>query len=156
MWNRIDATISPADWQDLKDSFAALKHKLNFMVGLTPKERTGGWIRSAKAVVFMQKVLGYSKEQPLNFPAVDMAAFERDLKLIEQIDELESLTANIARQLKDTRLHLAKETAAQAMLIYNIMQLMHDNGIAGGEGYKELQQYLPRTGKPGRPKATEL
>ena len=155
MWNRIDTTINPADWQDLKDLFTALKNKLNFMVGLSPKERTGGWIRSAKAVVFMQRVLGYSKGQPLNFPAVDMAAFERDLVLIEQLNELESLTANIARQLKDTRLHLTKETAAQAMLIYNMMQIMHDNGIAGGEGFKELQQYLPRTGKAGRPKIAQ-
>lgn len=155
MWNRIDTTINAADWQDLKNLFDTIKSKLNFMVGLTNKERTGGWIRSPKALVFMQQVLNYTKSQPLNFPAVDMAAFERDLQLIRQIEELESLTANIARQLKDTRLHLTKETAGQAMVIYNIMQIMHDNGIKGAEGFKELQQHLPRTGKTGKPQTVK-
>jgi hypothetical protein len=155
MWNRIDTTINAADWQDLKNLFDTLKSKLNFMVGLTGKERTGGWIRSPKALIFMQRVLSLAKGQPLNFPAVDMAALERDLQLIRQIEELESQTANIARQLKDTRLHLTKEAAGQAMLVYNIMQAMHHSGVPGAEGFKELQEYLPRTGKPGRPKIME-
>lgn len=152
MYNRVDTIISDADLQDIRDAYAVIKDKMSFLIGLTDEERTGGWIRSPKALLFMRSVFMRSKDQPQNFPGVSMAAFEKDLKLIEQIDLLESMNANIARQLKDTRLRLTKEGAEQAMAVYNMMQVFHDSGIPGGEGFKDLQAYLPRTGKKSKPK----
>jgi hypothetical protein len=151
MYNRVDTTISPADLQEIHDALAVIHSKMGFVTGLTPKERTGGWIRSPKALEFMKRVLREGKEQPANFPAIDMAAFERDLTLITQIQNLESRIADIALQLKDTRIWLSKETSAQAFVVYNFMQIMHRNGIKGAEGVNELKELLPRTGK-GRPK----
>lgn len=147
MNNRVDTTISPADLQEIHDALAVIKSKMGFVTGLTKKERTGGWIRSPKALEFMKRVLREGKEQPANFPAVDMAAFERDITLITQIQNLESRIQNIADQLKDTRIWLSKEASAQAFVVYKIMQILHRNGIKGGEGVNELQELLPRTGK---------
>lgn len=152
MHNRIDTVLSAADLQEIHNAFQVIKSKLGFMVGLTEKERTGGWIRSPKALEFMKRVLREGKQQPANFPAIDMAAFEKDILLIEQIINLEARTADIAMQLKDTRIYLSGEAASQALVIYNVMQILHKKGLKGGEGFKELQELMPRTGKGGRPK----
>ena len=148
MWNRIDATLNPTDIQDIIDAIGTIKAKLSFTKTLSiDQRRKGGWHLTDKASVLFDDVLVAAKLAPGNYPQLNIAEFERDIKLIKQLAGLESQVANLQNLLKDTRRLLAKDAAEQSLYVYGTLKVFHDKGIPGGESFTKLQERMNRTGK---------
>lgn len=157
MWNRIDKTLGAADIQDITNAMQAIHDKITTSHGLTAEEkRKGGWYLSPKALLFLKQALILAKAKPASFPSLDVAAFERDITLIQQLHNIESQILKLKYIVEDNRRLLIKDSAEQGFYVYNILKVMHDLGIADGQGYEQLKPYLPRTGKKNKVKEPEV
>lgn len=146
MWNRIDASLTDTDIQDIQNAFEAIKSKIDFTKALTIKERRkGGWYLSPNALVLLDEILVAAKMHPANFPKLNVAEFERDVVLIKQMALLESQVLQLQYLLKDTRRLLTKDATEQGSYVYATLKVFHEVGIAGGESYPELKKRMPRS-----------
>jgi len=95
MHNRIDKTLTSADIQEISDAVTIIHDKISTGAGLTTAEwKKGGWYLSDKSLLFLEEALKQAKLKPANFPSIDLAAFERDVKLIKQLSSIESKIMN--------------------------------------------------------------
>src|SRR5207248_3117760 len=84
-YQNIDASISAADLQAIKDAFATIKQKLPFLVALTVDERKGTFKAGPNSLSFVQNALTAAQNFPKILPpSFDTAEFQRD---VEQLGE---------------------------------------------------------------------
>ncbi len=153
MHNRIDKTLTATDIQDIAVALKAVQAKIVTGMALTTEEmKKGGWYLSEKAVRFVELALGQAKLKPTDFPSVDLAAFERDIKLIKQLMAIENQIRALQGTLEHNRRILMQDTAEQGSYVYNLLKIMHSAGVGNTVGYTLLKPYMPRTGKMGKPK----
>ncbi|MES2619827.1 MAG: hypothetical protein V4615_03170 [Bacteroidota bacterium] len=94
--------------------------------------------------------LQLAKAQPASLPSLDVAAFQRDILLIRQIQKIQSQIMQLEYILEDNRRILMKDSTEQGLYVYNIFKVLNDLGVSEGLGYMQLKPYLPRTGKRER------
>lgn len=153
MWNRIDKTLSPAEIQQIRDAVKTIHDTITTGKALTPDEsRKGGWYLSPKARLLLEKTLFFAKQNPLQFPNLDIAAFERDINLIIELNSIESRIKSLQYLVEDNRRLLTKDAAEQGFYVYNILKVLHNSGVGEAYGYSQLKEYMPRSGKK-KPKA---
>lgn len=155
MFNRVTGTLTSADIQDINNAMALVESKLSFSQGLTPEERKkGGWYLSPNALLLFKAQLVAAKHKPANFPKLDVAEFEKDVTLIEQLAFIENQLLKLLFIVKDTRRLLTKDVAEEGAYVYAMLKVLHDIGIEGGEQFKSLKARMPKTGKKHKPKIT--
>ena len=122
-YQNIDATVSVADLQAIKDAFATIKAKLPFLVSLTNDERKSIVKTGAGSLSFVTKAFTAAQENPTIFPgSFDKDAFGRDCDLFATLTELNTLANQIAEQIDDTRMAVGGEAMRQAMQTYDYVK----------------------------------
>ncbi len=122
-YQNIDATLSAADMQAVKDAFAAVLNKLPFLVHLTADERKGIVKTGPDSVSFVQNALTAALGNPTIFPAsFDKDGFKRDVDLFAAMTELQSLAESIVSQIDDTRLAVGGEAMKAGIQTYNYVK----------------------------------
>jgi hypothetical protein len=122
-YQNIDASVSTADLQAIKDAFALVLGKLPFLVSLTVAERRGTSKLGPDSLSFVQNTLTAVQAKPNIFPAsFDVAAFQRDFDLFAVMTELTTLAASVASQLDDTRLAVGGEAMQEASQAYGYIK----------------------------------
>jgi len=87
--NQISATLSQQDFDELKAAIQVFRDKLPFLVNMTEQDRIAYPKMGEKTVSFVSKALEYSKDNPqLVPPYLDVAEFDKDMKLVEQLQGL--------------------------------------------------------------------
>ncbi len=119
----IDASVSAADLQDIKDAFATIKAKLPFLVNLTNDERKSIAKTGSDSLTFVTKALSGAQANPNIFPgSFDRAAFQRDVDLFAVLTELTTLANQVAEQIDDTRMAVGGEAFRQATQTYDYVK----------------------------------
>jgi hypothetical protein len=126
-YQNIDATLSAADQQAVKDAFATIRAKLPFLVNLTADERKSTFKAGPNSLSFVQNTLsaaeGYSQIIP---PSFDVPAFKRDVELFALLTELTTLAESLFSQIDDTRLAVGGEAMQQGSQVYKLAQAAQD------------------------------
>jgi hypothetical protein len=126
-YQNIDATLSTADLQAVKDAFATIRAKLPFLVNLTADERKSTFKAGPNSLSFVQNTLsaaeGYSQIIP---PSFDVPAFKRDVELFALLTELTILAESLFSQIDDTRLAVGGEAMQQGSQVYKLAQAAED------------------------------
>jgi len=68
-YQNIDASISAADLQAIRDAFATIKQKLSFLVSLTVDERKATFKAGPNSLSFVQNALSAAQNYPHILPA---------------------------------------------------------------------------------------
>jgi len=119
----IDASVSAADLQAIKDAFAAIKAKLPFLVNLTNEDRKKMTKTGSDSLTFVTKALSSAQANPNIFPgSFDRAAFQRDVDLFAVLTELTTLANQVAEQIDDTRMAVGGEAFRQATQTYDYVK----------------------------------
>lgn len=119
----IDATLSGADAQAIKDAFAAVLAKLPFAVNLTAEERKSGVRAGGDSLSFVKNAITAAQSNPEILPAsFDTAAFQKDVVLFEALIPLATLAASVASQIDDTRMAAGMDAMQQAIQVYNYVK----------------------------------
>jgi hypothetical protein len=147
MNEKIDKVITPTDIANLKSAVDALGTKLDG-VGLTAKElRKGGWFLSKKSELLFKDTLRIAKQRPADFPKLDVAAFERDVQLLDAISNLQTQIRLAETLVEHAHRRAVKDASEQSLYVYNTIRVYYQIGALGGEMYKRLKEFMPRTKK---------
>jgi hypothetical protein len=156
-YQNIDATLSPADVQAVKDAFATILQKLPFLVNLTADERKVIFKTGPDRVSFVQNALTAAQANPLIFPpSFSIPAFQKDVDLFALLTEIATLSDSVGSQIDDTRLAVGGEAMQQGTQAYNYVKEAAKT-IPGlkpiadqlGEQFRKTSKPKP----PGKPQA---
>jgi hypothetical protein len=122
-YQNIDATLSAADLQAVKESFARILEKLPFLVNLTVEERRATFKAGPNSLSFVTNALTAAQANPAILPvSFNTAAFQRDVDLFTVLTELGTLAASVASQIDDTRLAVGGEAMQQATQVFSYVK----------------------------------
>lgn len=122
-FQNIDAAVSAADLQAIKDAFATIKQKLPFLVNLTNDERKSIVKTGSGSLTFVTKALSGAQANPTIFPGTfNKEAFQRDVDLFAVLTELTTLVNQVGEQIDDTRMAVGGEAMRHAMQSYEYIK----------------------------------
>jgi hypothetical protein len=121
--NNINATLSAANVQAIKDAFATVTANLPFLVTLSPDERKSLFKAGPDSVSFINNCLSAAQNHTAIFPnSFDTSAFEKDVDLFSQLTELQTLVDSLSSKIDDTRLAVGGESMQQATQVYEYVK----------------------------------
>ncbi len=122
-YQNINAQVTAADVQAVKDSVAAIRAKLPFIVSLTPEERQAIFKTGSGSLAFVQNSLQAAKNNPGILPGnFNTAGFESDVNLFGVLTELNMIMEQLQSQVDDTRLAVGGEAMTGATTVYNFVK----------------------------------
>lgn len=148
-YQNINVTISPADVQAVKDSFAAILGKLPFLVNLTVDERKATFKAGPDSLSFLQNAVSAAQNNPTIFPASFSATdFQKDVDLFAALTELGTLASSVASRIDDTRLAVGGEAMQQATQVYNYVKTAAKTTPGLKPVAEQLGERFQKTRKP--------
>lgn len=122
-YQNIDASITPADLQAIRDDFASVLQKLPFLINLTKQERQSLPKAGPDSVSFVENSLTASRSHSDILPArFDSAGFKNDVDLLVALTELAALAESVFSQIDDTRLAVGSEAFQGASEVYKYVK----------------------------------
>jgi hypothetical protein len=152
-YQNIDALLSVADLQAVKDAFAVILQKLPFLINLTADERKTGVKAGPDSLSFVLNALTVAETNPTLFPAsFNTPAFKRDVDLFTALIEINTLAASVSSQIDDTRMAVGGEAMQEAIQVYNYVKTAARSTpglkpVAGqlGERFQKARKPKPAT-----------
>lgn len=152
-YQNINATISPADLQAVKDSFAAILEKLPFLVNLTATERKVLLKTGPDSLSFVQNASAAAQNNITIFPAsFNTIDFQKDVDLLATLTELATLASSVASRIDDTRLAVGSEAMQQATQVYDYVKTAAKNTPGLKPIAEQLGERFQKSRKPKEPK----
>ena len=152
-YQNISTTISQADVQAVKDSFAAILQKLPFLVNLTATERKALLKTGPNSLSFVQNAATAAQNNATIFPAsFNTSEFQKDVDLLATLTELVTLASSVASRIDDTRLAVGSEAMQQATQVYNYVKTAAKNTPGLKPLTEKLGERFQKSRKPKEPK----
>ncbi|WP_300602792.1 hypothetical protein [Niabella sp.] len=148
-FNRVDATLTPAVVQTVKDQLMAIEQALPFLVGLTNAERMALPKISVSNKVFTEDAIQAAANNAALLPAfIKVENMKKDLALFHALDELVMLVQQLGEKLADTQLLAGSEAYSSALAMYKILGAAAESGVQGTKTvYEQLRQRFSGQGK---------
>jgi hypothetical protein len=121
-YQNIDATVSDADLQAIKDALAIIRTKLPFLVNLTVDERRATFKAGPDSISFLQNALAAVQAKPTVFPASFDAASSKDVELFSVMTDVGTQIDSVASTVDDTRLAVGGEAMQAGTQVYNYIK----------------------------------
>lgn len=151
-YQNINATISPADVQAVKDSFAAILQKLPFLVNLTATERKALLKTGPGSLAFVQNAASAAQNNATIIPAsFNTADFQKDVDLLATLTELSTLASSVVSRIDDTRLAVGSEAMREATQVYNYVKAAAKNTPGLKPIAEQLGERFQKSRKPKEP-----
>lgn len=149
MHNIIDAQLSDADKAEIAAAVQVIKDKLPFLQGASDaSNKNKGWVMSVKARVFCDKLMNNSSQlSPYLSPSTDLAAYQRDCALKNDIHQILISINALQGTVENTYAVLQTETAQQGLYIYKQLKIASTVGEGNKNFVAELQALMPGNGK---------
>jgi hypothetical protein len=150
--NRISATLSDADRDLIIDGIKTIKNKLPFMIDLSPEERRTFAKMGDKSRTFVEKAAQAGAQNASLLPAAfDMAEYEKDAALYQQLSEIDPMLTQLHEKFNDTLLALGSDLYTEGLAVYTYLKVA-GKGEALDELRAELGQRFKHAAKPKVPK----
>jgi len=148
-YQNIDAAISAADLQAIRDAFATIKQKLPFLVSMTVEERKATFKAGPGSLSFVQNALAAAQNFPQILPpSFDKDGFKRDVDLFGVLTELDTESESLNSQIDDTRLAVGGEAMKAAAQVYKLAQAAVDTVPGLKPVVDLLSERFQRANKP--------
>ena len=122
-YQNISATVADKDLQAIKDAVATIQTKLPFLLNLTPDERKSIFKTGPNSLSFVENALQSAQNNPDIFPkSFDVSDFESDVNLFGVLTEINTVVAQLASEIDDTRLAVGGEAISEASDVYNYVK----------------------------------
>jgi len=122
-YQNISAQVSDKAMQAVKDALSAIESNLPFLITLTDDERKALFKAGPKRLSFVQNALTASQDNPDILPkSFDAAEFESDVELFAALTEINTIVAQVASKIDDTRLAAGSEAMNEASDVYNYVK----------------------------------
>jgi hypothetical protein len=144
-YNNISENLSTGDYNQIINRINAIKAALPFLVNLTADERRSGLKMGDKSLAFVSKCLEYASAHPnLVPPYLNVAEFQKDHDLREQLLHIIRELNTLVEAVDDTILALGKEEFEQALIFYNSVKQAAKGNVPGtGAIVEDLAERFP-------------
>ena len=151
--NRIDATLSPGDKDEVLAAIATIKQKLPFLTDLSPEERRALPKMGDKSRAFVSKAAEVAAQNPDFLPrSFDVDEMRRDLALFETLQPIAVALTQLQELVDDTLLAAGNEAYAAALVVYNYAKTS-GQGAALDAVADELSRRFARKASAATPQA---
>lgn len=151
-YQNINAVVSVADVQAIKDAFALILSKLPFLVALTPTERMAMFKTGPNSVYFIQAALTAAQDNPSVLPSgFNTPEFKNDIDLFAVLTEFKTMAASLTSQIDDTRLAVGGEAMQQASRVYTYVKTAAKTTPGLKPVAEQMGERFRRAGKPKKP-----
>ena len=151
-YQNIDATLSAADIQAIKDAISSIEAKLPFRITLTTEERKSLFKTGSSRFSLVADAAAIAQNYPAIFPAAfDTAEFLRDFALFQQLTELKLAVDSLASQVDDTCLAVGSEAAQAALQVKDYAEAAEDTVPGLKPLAEKLRQHFDRSGRGAAP-----
>lgn len=118
-YQNINATVSAADLQAIRDAFALIASKLPFLVSLTVEERRATFKAGPDSLSFLTNAASAATGNPTIFPpSFDREGFLKDVELFAVLTEIGTQADSTSSRIDDTRLAVGGEAMQGGSLVY--------------------------------------
>lgn len=149
---KIDATISPADVQAIKDALTVIRTKLPFLVKLSVDERRATFKAGPDSISFLQNALAAVRAHPDIFPTTfDQAAFAQDVELLESMSDVNAQVDSVASAIDDTRMAVGGEAMQAGVQVYEYVRAAEKTQPGLKPLVDRLGERFQKAGKPKKP-----
>lgn len=152
--NRISKEITETEFSEMKALLSDLAGKLNFLIGLTKKERLSIPRISRANKLFVEDAVQITQKNKSIFPIfIDVDEIERDYRLYNQLGELLQEVGILGEKLRDTQALAGSEAYTASLSCYKFLQIAAQNGMPGTDTLVDVLS--GRFAKQGNSKKTE-
>jgi len=122
-YEQIDAQLSAADAQAVKDALATIQQKLPFLGTLTVTERKQLSKAGAEHLSFIEGSGQVALNNPAILPATfNGANFQNSVSLFSTMTDINTVMQQVARSVEDTHMMIGVYARAQASDVYHYAQ----------------------------------
>ena len=140
MSDRVNYTMPQDEFDGIKSLVDQLNSRFTFTVDLSDEERGSLPKAGDKSLAFVRGAASLVKMETDFLPrSFDIAEFEQDVALTEQLVEIDRWLQRLARRVNDTLIEVGSEAYVAALAVYK-------NAKDNGRG-KELDPLLDQMGK---------
>jgi hypothetical protein len=119
----INATLSEADLQAIKQAVNTIQQKLPFLITLSAEERKRLYKMGDKRLAFVQNSLNVAQSNRNILPAsFDLDGFSNDYRLASSLTELLMLLNQLTEQVDDTLLAVGSEAMSNSLTVYDYVK----------------------------------
>ncbi len=150
--NQVSATLQQQEVDNLRNQVQSIRAMLPFLVNLTAEERRKYPKMGDKTLAFVTKALEYARDnQHLVPPYLNVAEFEKDMTLVQQLNSILRPLRSLLESLDDTVMLAGSESYSAALTFYQSVKLAKSMNVPGiSTIYEDLQARFPGRG-PGQP-----
>lgn len=149
-YQNIDATVSAADSQAVRDALATIKQTLSFLVSLSIEERKKLFKTGASRLSFIVDGAAIAQNFPAIFPpSFDRPGYLRDVQLFQQLSELKLEIDSLASQIDDTTMAVGSEAAKATLQVKDYGETAQDTVPGLRPLVDKLGQHFQRSGRAG-------
>jgi len=121
--NKINATLTAANVQAIKDAFATVAANLPFLVTLSSDERKALFKAGPDSVSFINNCLSAAQNHKDIFPnSFDTDAFAKGVAAFLILTELQTLAESLSSKIDDTRLAVGGDSMQQSIQVYEYVK----------------------------------
>jgi hypothetical protein len=122
-YQNISATVSDEDVAAIKAAVATIQAKLPFLITLTADERKSLYKTGPNSLSFVENALQAAQGNPDIFPkSFDATEFGSDVDLFANMTTINTLVAQLASSIDDTRMATGSEAMTEATQVYNYVK----------------------------------
>ena len=142
--NRVDATLTSQDAQEITDAIKTIRTRLPFLMDLSPDERRSMPALGDRSRAFVSRALEVAKQNPGFLPhAFDVDAMDRDMQLFSALQPILTALTQLSELVDDTVHAIGSEAYVDALARHGIaldMDLVKPAAYeqGGGEGIRYL------------------
>jgi hypothetical protein len=117
--NRVNATVTPAQMQAVRDAINVIYQNLPFLIDLKPGERQAMSKFGEKNRSFVVKAVAIAEQNPDILPAsFNFAELKADVSVVEDLYPLIVAVTNLLGKLDDTHFAAGSEAYTAARVVY--------------------------------------
>jgi hypothetical protein len=130
--NRLSVTINPTKMATINTALSTLEAHLDFLIGLTPKERQGLPKIGAANRPFIEDVAAFVDSGSDYFPKhIASVEFSKDHVLYDQLDSFSARLEKLSRMVQDTQMLAGHEALSAGLRYYEGARGAEEDGDRG-------------------------
>jgi hypothetical protein len=119
----INAALSDAELQEIKQAIATVQKKLPFLITLSADERKRLYKMGDKRLAFVQNSLNAAQSNRNILPAsFDLDGFASDYRLTSNLGELLMMLRQLTEQVDDTLMAVSSEAMGSSLTVYDYVK----------------------------------
>lgn len=150
--NRVSATLSNADQQDVLSALNTMRQKMPFLIDLTPGERRTMLRMGDASRAFVSQALEIALQNQDILPrSFDVEEMRKDVELLAALAPIMAALAQLNELVDDTFMEVGGEAYAAALAVYQYARAA-GKGAALDSALDTLGQRFARKTRPATPK----